>query len=210
MRCRVIISILSEKGGVSKTTLTINLAFCLYQKNFKVAVIDTDQQQNLTNFFADRIEENFTYFCDTYYITDTKEIKEKSKGYDFVLIDCAPKISQNLTQVIDLSDISLLLLKVSQLDFYTIQNIINIAHKLKKKDSLKVLFTQVNQYQHKLKREAEETIKENFNVRVMNNFLSYSNDYINSISKFRTVFETKSKKKAEIQLIVDEIIGVQE
>ncbi|KGQ68510.1 ParA family protein [Gallibacterium anatis] len=204
------ISIISEKGGVSKTTLTLNFAYYLYQNRYRVAVIDTDQQQNLTNFLADRIDERKEYFCDCYQKDYLNKFDELKKEYDFVLIDTAPKISSELSKIIDLSTVSFLLLKVSQLDFYTIQNVINIANSLKQKNKINVLFTQVNQYQHKLKAEAEKTIKENFNVTVLKNFMSYSNEYINSAAEFRTVFETKTKKKAaEIQLILNEVMRVQ-
>jgi ATPases involved in chromosome partitioning len=49
-----IISILNLKGGVAKTTTSINLAKGLANKGFKTLIIDTDMQSNATSIFLEK------------------------------------------------------------------------------------------------------------------------------------------------------------
>jgi len=47
------LAIFNHKGGVGKTTLTVNLAFAIAEKGFKVLIVDSDPQCNLTSYLIE-------------------------------------------------------------------------------------------------------------------------------------------------------------
>lgn len=54
----ITIAIINNKGGVGKTTCTAGLATALAEKNYKILLIDTDPQGNLSRLFGFEPKEN--------------------------------------------------------------------------------------------------------------------------------------------------------
>lgn len=47
------LSVFNHKGGVGKTTLTVNLAFAIAERGFRVLLVDSDPQCNLTSYLVE-------------------------------------------------------------------------------------------------------------------------------------------------------------
>lgn len=117
----IVISVITQKGGVGKTTSTIHLGGGLAQEGYKVLLIDFDTQINLSiGYGVENYESNIETFLagekapsltrrgkneNVYILAGSKEIKERKlnrnslkkaisnlqEEFDFILIDCPPK-----------------------------------------------------------------------------------------------------------------------
>ncbi|TSA22967.1 MAG: ParA family protein [Betaproteobacteria bacterium] len=115
-----IITIVNQKGGAGKTTLTMLLAGALADTHAKVLVADVDPQ-NSAVFWASRA----THFPAT--VRDfsqeperlEKRLMNRIGEYDFILIDCPPHASAPVTHsALALSHLALVPLNPSPLDLH--------------------------------------------------------------------------------------------
>lgn len=99
-----IISICNVKGGVGKTTVSINLAGELAQQGYKTLIIDNDAQSNVTQIFSIQLEKTDLSLYDVY--------TDKKVGFE----DCIYQHSDNLYIVPNI-------IRSSKLDFELNQRI---------------------------------------------------------------------------------------
>ena len=57
-----ILCITNNKGGVAKTTSTVDLAYAIADKGYKVLVVDTDPQCNSTYSLLGNLDQSKTLF----------------------------------------------------------------------------------------------------------------------------------------------------
>lgn len=151
-----IISVLTQKGGVGKTTCAIHIAGYLAQQNNKILMIDLDNQCNLsTGFQLDEIEcpdifdfmkgnlnnvhqknENISIIKGNINLSATlynrfslKNVLDKLEGFDWVIIDCPPAgINNNLS----LGEIAVCasdyIISPAEADIYSINGLINLIN----------------------------------------------------------------------------------
>ena len=138
-----IITFANQKGGSGKTTLSANLAVLWANSNYKVAVIDADAQQSLTNW----LEARKKYYreeptgIDSYpydvrnLAEDLKQIKRK---YNFIIIDSPPSITYETIEIVKCSDRVFVPAQPSPLDLMATIPFLNMVRK-QRRSSLVIL-----------------------------------------------------------------------
>lgn len=112
----MIISLLNQKGGVGKTTLSINLAGYFTEKGKKVVLIDADEQESALDWVKVREKEfNFTVIGMSKPIIH-REVKKFTNDYDIIIIDGTPRKDEVAKSAIAASDIVLIPVMPSPVD----------------------------------------------------------------------------------------------
>ncbi|GGH55840.1 cobyrinic acid a,c-diamide synthase [Dyadobacter endophyticus] len=120
----IIISVAHQKGGVGKTTLALNLAYCL-SKDLKVAITDTDLQGSISDISP--------FLKDIDLIPLSKIQNGTRLSYDIVIIDTPPYLTDKLQEIFLMSDFVLIPTKAGYLDALAVRGTIALFDQAKKK-----------------------------------------------------------------------------
>ncbi|KGQ40324.1 partition protein [Gallibacterium anatis] len=203
-----VISVLSQKGGSGKTTITLNIARCLQLKGFNVAVIDTDPQASAREWNALAADDFFpVYGCDKGIAE--KELKNLKKVADYLIIDGAPRLEKSMAEAIKLSDYILIPIKPSQFDIWAVKDTIDLIEtRMQLDDKLKagLVLSQVNK-QTNITKDVKGFIEESFAIKLLSQSTGIRVAYAEVLSSGMSVFESASKEaKEEIIEITNEIL----
>lgn len=92
------IVIAGHKGGIGKTTLTILLAQYAHEQGKRVALIDLDPQQSLSNWWEQRPDDDPLEVVDADHTNIDQAKQVLGQEYDLLLID-TPPAHQNIIKV---------------------------------------------------------------------------------------------------------------
>ena len=82
-----IVTILCQKGGVGKTTFTVNLGKILSNRGFKTLIIDTDPQGNVSTYLNfNKDEENIINSTDILEKNYKKRSQKSKNNYMWIAI----------------------------------------------------------------------------------------------------------------------------
>ena len=204
-----VITIAQQKGGTGKTTLAVNLALAFIKyHNLKVAIIDTDPQGSLGKWFMIRSEKNISNNNLTFKTASLWGAQYESKilkqDHDIVIIDTPPKIESDARPAIEASNLVLIPVAPSPVDFWATESIIEIAKKAKRK-----ILIQINRANHrsKLISKTHEYIK-SINISATKTLIGHRQIFVATMGEGKTVVEKQRKSKAveEIRKISEQIL----
>ena len=204
-----VITISQQKGGTGKTTLAVHLALAFIKfHNFKVAIVDTDPQGSLGKWYMVRSEkkisdDNLTFKTASLWGAQY-ESKTLKKDHDIVIIDTPPKIESDARPSIEASDLVLIPMTPSHVDFWATEGIIEIAKKAKKKIMIQV--NRANQ-RSKMVVKTNEYIK-SINVPAVETIIGHRQIYAASMGEGKTAMEKQKNGKAseEIKKLSEQLL----
>jgi len=201
----MIISIINSKGGVGKTTLSINLAHSLILRGFKTLIIDADTQGSARDWNA--INEGKV--IPTIGL-DRKSLEQDIKslsGFDYMIIDSAPNAKDMAVAAIKCSSVVLIPVQPSALDVWAASDLVALVKERQVIDSaLRAAFVVNRRIQGSSTSKDIRTILADSELSVFKNGLHQRVAYSDSLAIGKTVQDVGGKARHEVELLVDELL----
>ena len=203
----MIISFVNQKGGVGKTTSAINIAASLNRKNYKVGFIDADPQGSATQWHA--VEDNNAFEIMHHpEPLDREGIQALSEKYDYLVIDAPPAIGSITKSILAVTDLSIIPLSPSSLDFWSCKGTLEMVDKAREENpelDVKILINR-RIPGTRIGRQARDSLAE-FNLNILDSELCQRVAFIDAMSSGVSVMQYAPGSKAahEVEDLCDEI-----
>jgi len=192
-----IISVISQKGGTGKTTLSINLAIASEISGKSAAIFDLDPQGSSMSWKDNReIESPAVVSLHAVRIANYLETA-KSNGAKLVIFDTAPHSQKDALDAAQAADLILIPCKPSLVDLKAISSSVKIAQ-LAGKPAVVVL-TQTPSF-GSLTQEATEAIK-SYGVPIAPVTIGNRIAFVHSFTDGKGVQETEQNSKASCEIL---------
>lgn len=207
----MIISVLNQKGGVGKTTLSVNLAAALALSHQRTLLIDADPQGSSLDWQSSRQGENLFPVVGMAKPTLHKDVPELAANYDYVVIDGPPRVNELTRSGILASDLVLIPVQPSPYDIWASEEIVKLVQEASVyKERLKSVFA-INRkiVNTAIGRDVADALK-SYPIPVMNTTISQRVAFAESAATGLSVLELSPNGPAarEIKSLVAELLGI--
>ncbi|MGD9640267.1 MAG: ParA family partition ATPase [Synergistaceae bacterium] len=137
----MIVGLLNQKGGVGKTTLSVNLAAWLSHSGARVLLIDADPQGSSLDWASARQSAPLFSVVGLPRPTVHKEIDQIGLGYDHIIIDGPPRVTDLARSAIMAADVVLIPVQPSPYDIWAAEEVVRLIDEARiYKENLKSAF----------------------------------------------------------------------
>ena len=137
----MIYSVMNQKGGVGKTTLSLALAACLARTGARVLLIDADPQGSALDWAAARAGDPLFSVVGFPRPSIHKEIGQIGQGYDHIIIDGPPRVTDLARSAIMAADCVVIPVQPSPYDIWAAAEVVKLIDEARiYKENLKSVF----------------------------------------------------------------------
>jgi chromosome partitioning protein len=122
----MIISFQNQKGGVGKTTLSINVAAALARSGLRVLIVDSDPQGSVRDWASVREDTPPFHIIGMDRPTIHRDLPAMTENYDHIVIDAPPRVSELARSAILASDCVVIPVQPSPYDVWAAKEIVAI------------------------------------------------------------------------------------
>lgn len=205
----MIFGLLNQKGGVGKTTLSVNLAASLAKAGHRVLLIDADPQGSALDWAAARSEEPLFSVIGLPRATIHREIEQISQGYDHVVIDGPPRVTDLARSAIMASDIVLIPVQPSPYDIWAAHEVVKLIEEASVfKEDLKSVFVINRKIANTaIARDASQAL-ETYPIPVLKSSVTQRVIFAEAASEGKSIYEIDPHGPAatEMQAVVAELL----
>ena len=215
-----IIVVCNQKGGAGKTTVALNLASSLGRRNYRVAIIDGDEQSSLVEIASLAPEDNpLPANVIGLWKAGRKihqEIKRFVDLYDYIIVDCPPAanspIAQSSLLIADIALVPFIPGTIDALAAPKIRDAIESAQVINQDLKAFLLLNRVEDSWNISKQIIE--ILPKFKMQQLKTRLTKRAAYVESPGIGNSVHELKGKKEKlepvimEVEALTDEILSI--
>lgn len=209
-----VISVLNQKGGVGKTTISVNLAAALQNKGYSVLLVDADPQGSSLDWFASRGDGEMLFpvvSCPKSNLH--KVIADLGRGRDIVVIDGAPRVTDLSRAAMMASDLVLIPVQPSPYDVWAAEEVVKLIKEAQiYRPQLQAAFV-INRKIAKtaIGRDIVDALEE-FELPILSAALAQRVVYAESAANGRAVFEDDKRSLAsrEVNRLAKEVIKLLE
>ena len=201
-----IITINSQKGGTSKTTLSLNLYHYFTDGGLTCALVDADEQGSLTQLFEDNEDMNLIPRANIDSWQDVVGIEDA----DVIIIDTPPYLASDLPAIFAVSDIVVIPFRAAAFDILALNATVGLVESAKKENGALRACIVLTQGIHStgFNKDARLAVKE-YGLPVLSSVMKMRVDYARSLDTDKAIYSTENPKAiSEIEAIGNEIINL--